>query len=272
MTFLPVARNSRSAAASSSSVGCVAPSNFSRSSATAAMRASPAAAWIESVRSQRSVSRCVSPRVSCSVRSSGSPESCSTSCPSGATRSAAFAGMRGTLPRSRPISTPKSASRRIRCSALRRASRLRHRPEKNERSVMFYSWAASGAKGRTVASDFFLDPRRLAGQVAQVVELGATHATTALNRDVTDRGAVGLEDALDALAVGDLAHRERGVQAAVAPGDDDALVRLYALAVAFHHLHLHDHCVAGLEFRDGAGHALLFDFLNDLAHVRSPRS
>src|SRR5262252_1377579 len=236
------------------------------------MRESLAAARIESVRSQRSVSRCVSPRVSCSARSSGSPESCSTSCPSGAMRSAAFAGMRGTLPRSSPISTPKSMSSRIRCSTLRRASRPRHRPAKNERSVMIYSCAAGYAAVRTGVSDLFLDSRRLAGQVAQVVELGATHAATALDRDVTDRGAIGLEDALDALAVGDLAHRERGVQAAVAPGDDDALVSLYALAVAFHHLHLHDHRVAGLEFRDGAGHALLFDFLDDLAHVRSPRS
>src|SRR5215469_5785895 len=271
MTFLPVARNSRNAAASSSSVGCAPPSNFSRSSATAAMRRSLAAAWIESVRSQRSVSRCVSPRVSCSARSSGSPESCSTSCPSGAMSSAALAGMRGTLPRRIPISTPKITSSTIRCSTLRRASRPRHRPEKNERSVMFYS-CASGAKLPAGVSDFFLDPRRLAGQVAQVVELGATHAAAALDGDVADRGAIGLEDALDALAVGDLAHRERGVQAAVASGDDDALVGLNALAVAFHHLHLHDHRVAGLEFRDGAGHALLFDFLNDLAHVRSPRS
>ena len=36
--------------------------------------------------------------------------------------------------------------------------------------------------------------------------------------------------------------------------------------------YLRDHRVAGLEFRDRAGHALLFDFLDDLAHVRSPRS
>src|SRR5215470_9014323 len=272
MTFLPLARNSRSAAASSSSVGCVPPSNFCRSSAMAGIRGSLAATRIASVRSQRRVSRCVSPRVSSTARSTGSPESCSTSCPSGTSSSAALTGILGTLPRSTPSSTPKIRSSRIRCNALRSPSRPRHRPEKNERSVIVYSRAVAGAVVPAGASDLLFDPRRLAGEIAQVVELRPPHAAAAFHGDIADRGAVGLEDALDALAVGDLAHREGGVEAAVALGDDHALVGLHALAVPLHHLHLHHHGVARLEIRDRTGHALFLDFLNDLAHFPSPRS
>src|SRR4029078_7531433 len=103
----------------------------------------------------------------------------------------------------------------------------------------------------------------------QVVQLGATHTATPLHDDLADRGAVGLEDALDTLAIGDLADRERRVEAAIAAGDHDAFVRLHTLAVALDDLHLHDHRVTRLEVGDLAGHAPAFMFLDDLAHVRS---
>src|ERR1700730_315126 len=45
------------------------------------------------------------------------------------------------------------------------------------------------------------DSRGLSGQVAQVVELGATHASTADDRDLRDHRAVHGEDALDADAI-----------------------------------------------------------------------
>src|ERR1700756_5707049 len=122
--------------------------------------------------------------------------------------SAERAGIRGTPARSSPTTTARIASSTMRCRALRRPSRARHRPEKNERGVMR-------------ASDLLLDPRGLAGQIAQIVELGAAHVAAALDRDIADRGAVGLEDALNALAVRDLAHRERGVETAVAARDHD---------------------------------------------------
>src|SRR6202521_1615783 len=173
--------------------------------------------------------------------------------------SAARAGMRGTPARSSPTTRANIASSTIRCRALRKPSRPRHRPEKNERGVM-------------IASDLFLDPRGLAGQIAQVVELGAAHVAAALDGDLADGRAVGLEHALDALAVRDLAHRERGVESAVAARDHDTLVRLHPLTVAFHHLDLHHHGIAGLEVRNLAGHALLLDFLDYLAHVQLPRS
>src|SRR5207253_1482434 len=192
---------------------------------------------------------------SCKARSTGAPESCSTSSPCGATSSAAFEGIRGTAPRSAPTTMAKITSSRTRCRTLRSASRPRHRPKKKDRTVMV---------GR---SDLLLDPRSLARQIAQVIELGAAHAPAALHGDLADGGTIGLEDPLDALAVRDLAHRERGVESAVAARDHDALVGLDALAVALHHLHLHDHGVARLEVRDLAGHALLLDFLNYVAHV-----
>src|SRR5262249_2206396 len=118
------------------------------------------------------------------------------------------------------------------------------------------------------ASDLLFDAGRFAGQIAEVVQLGATDAAAALHRDVADRRAVGLEHALDALAVRNLAHRERGVEPAVALRDDHAFVGLHALAIALDDLHLHDDGVAGVEGRHFAGHPRLFDFLNDVAHVR----
>src|ERR1700734_3057483 len=99
-------------------------------------------------------------------------------------------------------------------------------------------------------SELLFDPRGLARQVAQVVQLRATHAATTLDRDLADRRAVGLEHALDAFAVRDLTHGERRVQSATADGDDNALVSLNALTVTLNDLHLHDHGVAGLEVRD----------------------
>ena len=60
-------------------------------------------------------------------------------------------------------------------------------------------------------------------------------------------GAVGLEHALDAEAVRDLAHGEGGVQAGVLLGDDHAFVGLHALAVAFLDLDVDDDGVAGAE-------------------------
>src|SRR6185437_3786268 len=115
-------------------------------------------------------------------------------------------------------------------------------------------------------SDLFLDPRRLAREIPQVVELGAADVAAALDGDVADRGAVGLEHALHALSVRDLADREGGVEAAVAACDHDAFVGLDALSVAFDDLHLHNHRVARLEIRDLAGHALFLELLDDLAH------
>lgn len=103
--------------------------------------------------------------------------------------------------------------------------------------------ARRGSAG--LGGQLFLDAGGLAAQVAQVIELGPAHVAAALDRDAVDGGAVALEHTFHALAVGDLAHGEGGIQAAVAHGDNDAFEGLQAFAFAF--LHLHDNGVAKCE-------------------------
>src|SRR5688500_16112725 len=81
----------------------------------------------------------------------------------------------------------------------------------------------------------FLDARGLAGEVAEVVQLGAAHAAAAHHLDSTDHRAVHREDALDADAVRDLADGEGLADTAATTGDAHALERLDALLVAFLH-------------------------------------
>src|SRR6185503_1038418 len=95
----------------------------------------------------------------------------------------------------------------------------------------------------------FLDARRLAGQVAQVVELGAANPPAADHRDVGDHGAVEREDALDTDAVGDLSDREAFADAATATRDAHALERLNALLVSFLDADVHAERVAGTKGR-----------------------
>src|ERR1700688_5066931 len=122
--------------------------------------------------------------------------------------------------------------------------------------------------------DLLFDARGLAGQIAQVVQLRAPHTAAALDRNLGDARAVDRESALDALAVRNLAYRERGVETSIAARDDDAFIRLNALAIAFDHLDLHHDRIAGLERRYLAGHALGFECLNDVHRrlLKSPQS
>src|SRR5438309_1307656 len=84
--------------------------------------------------------------------------------------------------------------------------------------------------------ELFADPGRLARAAAQVIELGAANVALALDLDAGDQRRIGLERALHALAAADLAHREAGVQPAVALADHHAFVGLDALALAFDHV------------------------------------
>src|SRR5690606_3193750 len=98
-----------------------------------------------------------------------------------------------------------------------------------------------------VARQVFLDARLAALELAQVVQLAGADGTAALHLDRVDGGAVALEHALHAVAVGYLAHGERGVQAGVLLRDHHALVGLDTLAVALLHLHVDHDGVAGAE-------------------------
>src|SRR5690606_37884950 len=122
-------------------------------------------------------------------------------------------------------------------------------------------------------SDLLLDACGLAGALAQVVKLGATHIAATLHFDRANRGAVGLEHALDAFTVGDLAHGERRVDAPIALGDDDAYVRLRTLAVALLHRDFHDDRIARPEVRNLlVADRFAFELLNDVAHDLTIRS
>src|SRR5512139_1020745 len=116
------------------------------------------------------------------------------------------------------------------------------------------------------SGDVFLDARGLALEVAQVVQLGAAHLALALHGDRLDGRAVRLEHTLHARAVRDLAHGEGRMQTAAALGDDNALERLHALAIAFLHLDVDHHGVAGAEVRQLAGDLLGFELFDDLVH------
>src|SRR3954468_22763559 len=66
------------------------------------------------------------------------------------------------------------------------------------------------------------DAGRLAGEVAEVVELGAPDASAADDRDARDHRALEREDSLDSDTVRDLADGEGGTDATTALGDANA--------------------------------------------------
>ena len=123
---------------------------------------------------------------------------------------------------------------------------------------------AAGARVRALD-----DAGRLTAAAAEVIELRATDLAAADDFDLGDVGRVDRENALDALAVGDLADREVLVDAGAGAADDDALVGLGADVIALDDLHHHLDGVAGAEFghaalrRDGV-HLLALDLLDNV--------
>src|SRR5258705_5276698 len=105
-----------------------------------------------------------------------------------------------------------------------------------------------------------LDARRLAGEMAQVVELGPAHAAATDDIDVGQHGALDREDGLDADAVGDLAHGERRADAAAPTGNADSLERLDALLLPFLDAHVHAEGVTGAEGREIGAEPLFLGF------------
>ena len=113
-----------------------------------------------------------------------------------------------------------------------------------------------GSDGDLLARQLFLDPRRLARTFAPIVQLGATDIATTFHFNGNDQRGIGLESPLDAFAGRNLAHGERRIQATVALGDDDTLVSLQTLAIAFLDLDLDDDGVARREVREGFAQAV----------------
>src|SRR4051794_17333778 len=86
------------------------------------------------------------------------------------------------------------------------------------------------------ALGLFDDAGRLAAQLAQVIELGATHLAAAHHLDRVDHRRHHREYALDAFAVGNLANGEALVEPAAGAADAHAFIGLHAGALAFDHL------------------------------------
>src|SRR5207244_6763489 len=93
------------------------------------------------------------------------------------------------------------------------------------------------------------DARRLAAAAAQVIELGAPHRAAAHDLDRADPRRIEREDALDPLAIRDLAQREVRVDPGVLAGDAHPFEGLDAFALAFDDPDADLHRVARLERR-----------------------
>ena len=115
-----------------------------------------------------------------------------------------------------------------------------------------------------VLAEIFLDARRLAFEVAQVVQLRAAHLAAPLHGHRVDRRTVRLEYALDAGAMRNLAHGERRIQAGILLGDAHAFIGLHALAIAFLDLDVHHDGIAGPEFGQLARDLCGFELLEDV--------
>src|SRR4029450_670090 len=118
------------------------------------------------------------------------------------------------------------------------------------------------------------DARGFAAAAAQVIELGAPDLAAAHDLDGVDHRGIEREDALHALAVGNLAHGEILVEAGAGAADAHALIALDAGALALDHLDVHEQRVAGLKIRNflagGKLCDLLFLELLDQVHGKSP--
>src|SRR5271167_1817745 len=88
------------------------------------------------------------------------------------------------------------------------------------------------------------DAGRLPAAIAQVIELGAPDLAAPDHLNRIDHRRIDRKDALYALAVGNLAHREVLVEAVAAPRDADAFVSLDAGPFAFSHLDVDDDGIA----------------------------
>src|SRR5437868_4496678 len=98
----------------------------------------------------------------------------------------------------------------------------------------------------------FLDARGLAGEMAQVIQLGATDATATNDLNLGEHRAVHREDALDADTVGDLSHRERFAHSTAAARDANALEGLDALLLTLLHADVDAQRITSAERRNRA--------------------
>ena len=161
-------------------------------------------------------------------------------------------GSRAPPRRRRPRAEPHAPQR-----VLERA----HRGNASHTRKQVNGWTRTSGLYWLLRACVVLHARRLALQIAQVVQLRAPHPRRAHDFDLLNRRRVQREDALDALAERHLADGERRARAAAVQADDDAFEDLDALLVALAHLHVHADGVARLHRRP-LGQLRLLDQLN----------
>src|SRR5690606_25974026 len=108
------------------------------------------------------------------------------------------------------------------------------------------------------------DAGLLAGQTAQVVDLGATHVTARDDLDLVDDRRVHGEHALDAHLEADLADREGLAHAVALAAEHDALEDLDARAIALDDVDVDLDGVTGAELGDVAAERRLVDGIDDV--------
>ena len=99
---------------------------------------------------------------------------------------------------------------------------------------------------------FLLDASLLACELAQVVELGATHLAMLVDLDAVDVGRLDGEDTLHTNSARHLANGETLLLAMTGDADDNTAIELDALLGAFNDL---------VSYGDGVARVELFEFL-----------
>src|SRR5262249_13966578 len=100
---------------------------------------------------------------------------------------------------------------------------------------------------RHLGRSLLLEPRRLAGQFPEIVELGSSHRGTLDHLDLVDPGRVQREGTLHAHSIRDAPDREGCPGAATALSDHHSLESLQSLLLSLDDLDEHLHGVPGFE-------------------------
>src|SRR5919198_128062 len=103
-----------------------------------------------------------------------------------------------------------------------------------------------GGAGGDHVHTLLAQPRRLAGERAEIVELRAAHTSVTHHVDALDPRRVERERSLHADAVRDATHGKRGARALTPPPDHGAVEDLRPLLLAFDDPHVDPDLIAGV--------------------------
>src|SRR5438067_6054480 len=113
------------------------------------------------------------------------------------------------------------AERKLRASGARSAPKILLRPPRNLCGLCAKNFLSAAGGVAFAAFDAFADAGGFAAPSAEVIELCAAHLALAHHLHRIHERAIHREHALDALAIGKLAHGEALVQPFASAGDAD---------------------------------------------------